>query len=319
MENKLELMIPITLTDIPALKINLKYIFKYLPVKKIVLIGADNIKNQLNDSRIEYINENEIYSQMKFENIKKILEGICGTGRRTGWYFQQFLKMAYATLCKDEYYLIWDGDTVPVRTIEFFDKKTNQPLLGYREHEKCDKPFYPVMDKLLPNKLLHKTAEESYICEHLLVNCDVMRNLISDIENNNSLKGCYFFEKILYAIPKRYINLSGFSEFEVYSTYVQRKYPQLYKERFWKNLRNGKTYFGNKPTASQYKWASEEFVSLSLEDFNTQYLISRLLCSGFFQRKFRFATIYRIINPIYNIRYSFRLWLRDIIYRGKEK
>ena len=314
----LELMIPITKTDVPALQHNIKYIFKYLPVKKIVLIGADNIKGILPDNlKIEYMNENELYPNMNFGNIKTLMEKLCGTGRRTGWYFQQFIKMAYATICKDDYYLIWDGDTTPITNIDFFDKNTEKPFLGYRGHEKCDEPFYPVMEILLPNHLLKKTVQESYIAEHMLVNCKIMCNLISDIEANDKINGKYFYEKILNAIDSKVLNLSGFSEFETYATYVQRKYPDFYIERFWKNLRNGKTFFGNNPSKEQYNWASKEFITLSLEDFDRQYLISKLLCSSFFQRKLSFSTVYNIINPIYKCVYSARLLLRNIIYRKK--
>lgn len=312
---KMELMIPITKTDVPALQHNIKYIFQYLPVKKIVLVGADNIKGILPENpQIEYMNENELYPEMNFGHIKEMMEKLCGTGRRTGWYFQQFIKMAYATICKDEYYLIWDGDTTPITHIDFFDKETGKPFLGYRGHEKCDAPFYPVMDKLLPNHLLKKTVQESYIAEHLLVNCDIMRKLITDIEANDEIEGKYFYEKILNAVDSKVLNLSGFSEFETYATYVQRKYPDFYVERFWKNLRNGKTFFGNNPSEEQYHWASKEFITLSLEDFDRQYLISKILCAPYFQKRVSFARIYGIINPIYKCIYSGRLWLRNIIY-----
>ena len=319
-DKKLELMIPITKTDVPSLKHNIEYIFKYLPVNKLVLISNEDITGILPSKyNITYLNENEIYPGMNFSSIKKIMEELCGTGRRTGWYFQQFIKMAYSTICKDEYYLIWDGDTVPITNIDFFDKETGKPFLAYRDHETCDAPFYPVMDKLLPNKLLHKTLQESYIAEHMLINCDIMRRLISDIEDNNGIKGSAFFEKILNAVDSTILNLSGFSEFETYATYVQKVYPDFYIERFWMNLRNGKTFFGDSPTQSQYKWASQKFVSMSLEDFDRQYLISKILCNDFFQKRFKFENIYNVINPIYKIRYSLRLKVRELVYAGRRK
>lgn len=318
--DKLELMIPITKTDVPALKHNIKYILKYLPVKRIILVGADNIRDLLSeDFPISYINENEIYKNMTYKNINVIMEKLCGTGRRTGWYFQQFIKMAYATICKDEYYLIWDGDTVPITNIDFFSAESGKPYLGYRNHEKCDEPFYPVMDVLLPNQLLHKTCQESYIAEHMLINCEIMKNLISDIENNDSINGTLFFEKILNAIDKEVLNLSGFSEFETYATYVQKTRPGFYEERFWVNLRNGKTFFGSNPDEEQYLWASEKFISLSLEDFDHQYIISKLLCNKFFRKHFKFKTIYNLINPFYKLRYGIRLWVRNIVYSGRTK
>ena len=40
----------------------------------------------------------------------------------TGWYYQQFLKMQYAFMCKDEYYMAWDGDTIPCRIVQMFSE-----------------------------------------------------------------------------------------------------------------------------------------------------------------------------------------------------
>ncbi len=317
---KIELMIPITKTDIPALKHNIMYILKYLPVKKIVLVGADDIKGMLSkDLPVSYINENEIYNNMTFKNISTLMKELCGTERRTGWYFQQFIKMAYATICEDEYYLIWDGDTVPITNIVFFNNENGKPYLGYRKHEKCDSPFYPVMDILLPDHLLHKTVQESYIAEHMLINCEIMKNLIADIESNELIEGTLFFEKILNAVDRKVLNLSGFSEFETYATYVQKTRPGFYEERFWTNLRNGKTFFGNDPCDEDYSWAAQNFIALSLEDFDHQYIISKLLCNSFFRKHCKFKTIYNIITPFYKIRYGIRLCVRNIVYSGRRK
>lgn len=316
--HNLELIIPITKTDAPALVHNIQYIMDYLPIKKIVLIGANDIRDVMpNNKLINYIDENTLYPGMDYEHIREMMIELCGTGRRAGWYFQQFIKMAYSTQCKDEYYLIWDADTTPITFIDFFDKDTGKPFLAFRRHEKCDEPFYPVMEKLLPDNVLKKNVQESYIAEHLLVNCRIMMELISDIEKNDSLKGNFFYEKILNAVDRRVLNLSGFSEFETYATYVQYRYPDFYIERFWKNLRNGKTYFGNNPTKEQYSWASGDFITLSLEDYDRQYLICKLLCSPFFQKRFGFDVIYGAINPLYKIIYSCRLWLREKIYECK--
>ena len=40
---------------------------------------------------------------------------------RTGWYEQQFLKMAYSRICNNEFYLIWDSDTFPIKPVNMFE------------------------------------------------------------------------------------------------------------------------------------------------------------------------------------------------------
>ena len=31
-----------------------------------------------------------------------------------GWYYQQFLKLQYARVCQDKYYMSWEGDTTTI-------------------------------------------------------------------------------------------------------------------------------------------------------------------------------------------------------------
>ena len=40
---------------------------------------------------------------------------------RPGWYYQQFLKMAFSNWSKSRYYMAWDADTIPLRKKEMFN------------------------------------------------------------------------------------------------------------------------------------------------------------------------------------------------------
>ena len=180
----------------------------------------------------------------------------------TGWYYQQFLKMQYALICSDEYYMVWDGDTIPCRKINMFTKDTKQPYIDLK-HE-YHPEYFETMGKVLPG--FRKVIERSFISEHMLIKCDIMKNLINDIEKNEDIKGEKFWEKILNAIEPKKIYDSSFSEFETYGTYVALRYPSVYKLRDWHSFRLGATFF-DKDTISDrdFEWLGKDFDAISFE------------------------------------------------------
>lgn len=310
---KLDVIIPIVKVDIPTFRGNLPYILKNLPVKRIILIGAKEVELLVNDlEEVYFINEDNIIPGLTLNKIKEIKKDISGTERRSGWYFQQFIKMAYAQICNDEYYLVWDSDTIPIKKIVFFDRN-GKPYLDYREHVKYDECFFRTQKVLMTNKKLNRTTDNSFICEHLLVNVHIMRNLLHDLEIFGTAQKKTFFENIMYSISKDLINLSGFSEFETYASYVMNEYSDTHILRYWKNLRNAGIYIGRNLSKSNVNWLSKSFEVISIEDFNPQWLICKLISWIDPNHKVQFSTIYRIIQPIYNITYNLRFKVRNFV------
>ena len=140
--------------------------------------------------------------------------------------------MQYSKICKQKYYLIWDSDTIPVKKINMFSKD-GIPFLDTKDeyHE----PYFSTMQRLIPE--LSKKNNYSFISEHMLINTKIMKNLIKRIENNANISGEYWFEKIINSIDKSDIGGRGFSEYEIYGTFVKEFYNESYKIRNWKSLR----------------------------------------------------------------------------------
>ena len=310
---KVDVIIPVLSRDLDVFLWGYNYIFENLPCKKIILIGDEQIEDKIKEiQNVFFINENTLVEGLNLSEIKAIKKRVSNSKRRAGWYFQQFLKIGYARICEDDYYLIWDADTIPINKIEMFDSN-GQPYIAYRNFVASDKCFNATQDRLLPNNSLHKTEHRSYIAEHLLVDVSVMNELLDRIESNNEITGDFFFEKIMYSIPRKVINVSGFSEFELYAAYVLKYHPNLYIQRKWKNLRNAKTFIGCSPNSIDLKWISKEFDVVSVEDFCSFWVICRILKYIDPQRKIKFKTVYKIINPLYIIVSKLRFFLRNII------
>ena len=311
---KLEVVIPIVKVDVPTFRNNLPYLLKYLPVKRVVLIGAKEIEPLINDlDNVEFQDENSIIPDLTLNKIKQIKKDISGTDRRSGWYYQQFLKMAYSFVCSDDYYLIWDSDTIPIKQMSFFDKDSGKPFLDYRDYVKYDECFFVTQNLLFPNEYLKKTLKWSFICEHLLVNSSIMRSLLKDLTNKGAAGKTTFYENVMHIIPRNLINLSGFSEFETYAAYVLKEYPDSHILRKWNNLRNAGIYIGHDLSESHTKWIAECYDVISVEDFNPQWTICKLFLRIDSKHRISFKRFSRYIQFFYNFIYDIRFKVRNII------
>ena len=179
---------------------------------------------------------------------------------RVGWYLQQFLKMAYSRICKNEYYLIWDSDTIPIKRIQMFEN--GHPIFDMKTEHHI--PYFITMSRLIQDL---KFMNFSYISEHMIIKTEYMKNLLKDIENKNNITGKMFWEKIIMSIDKKDITKSGFSEYETFGSYVDTKYPTFYTHRAWRSLRKPETYFGNidKFHDKDINRLSKDFDSITIE------------------------------------------------------
>ena len=310
-----DIIVPIAKNDVNALLNSLPYIKRQLPETEIKVIANVDVKDILKDvTDVEFIDENSMIPGMDFSTVKRIIGARYPKAeRRTGWYFQQFLKLGYARICEKEYFLTWDSDTLPLTGIGFFNEE-EKPYLDVLPPVAEDAAYSVTIGNLWPNGSVKKHHDVSYIAEHMMFKTDVVREMLNEIEANGVLEGETFYEKILNAVPISELNLSGFSEFETYAAYVTSKKPALYDMRKWKNLRHGKVYFGEQPSQAQLDWVAEKFDVVSLEDFDHQWFVCKWLCKDANVKKWTFSQVYNVVEPwvkfIYNIRMVIRKYVR---------
>ena len=266
---KYDLIIPINPLDVQKFMKHKIFYEKFLNFTNIILITSLDAKKFIeNDSSIIFINEDIIIQKEKINEFLNKTRFIMIN--RVGWYEQQFIKMAYARICKNEYYLVWDADTIPIKFIEMF--KNEQPFFDMKmEHHF---PYFNTMERIIP-KLNY--VNKSFISEHMIIKTDFMKSLLDNIEMNHKLTGKLFWEKILFAIDINDINGSGFSEYETYGTYVNTRYPNAYIQRNWHSLRDAERYFGEPENLNlnDINWLSQDYHALSFEywtPFNIQNL-----------------------------------------------
>jgi Family of unknown function (DUF6492) len=164
-----------------------------------------------------------------------------GTPLRSGWYFQQFLKMSISNLPDTaDHYLIWDSDTILLRSPTFFDPDGTVLINPKIEDHK---PYFEVLKKTLG---MEKQVDFSFISEHLMINKSYMSKLIHSFTTKASGETSWV-ELILNSIDDDSLGASGFSEFETYGNFIALNYKDSFKCRSIKSTRNGALHFGMNP------------------------------------------------------------------------
>ena len=92
-----DVVMPILKRDWPAAQVNLPFVFKNLPIRRLVVLSGADLEPLLpRDERIVFVNENELMEGLTLASVKKAMYARIYTDKRAGWYFQQFLKLGYA-------------------------------------------------------------------------------------------------------------------------------------------------------------------------------------------------------------------------------
>ena len=234
---KMSLVVPIISRDFEKISLNFKFYKRYINcIYNLVLIGDKKIRKLIRKKKsnfeitLNFINEKKLLKVDKIKNLikKRNKHAI----NRSGWYIQQFLKMQYCKVCNDKYYLIWDGDTIPIKEVKMFSNY-GKPILDVKTE--YHKQYFITMKKIFPE--LGKKYNYSFISEHMLIKTEMMKNLINRIEINNKIVGDTWYEKIINSIDEKDLEYSGFSEFETYGTFVNHYYKKIYYIRRWRSLR----------------------------------------------------------------------------------
>ena len=273
MNEKFDTIIVVVPNDFLRLRSNYKRLLKYLPSEHLYFVGNEEVGRLVEETdfgdardRVGFINENDIIPFDKVNAVmQKHMEGILGGENvprgYTGWYYQQFLKMEYYKYSNNEYYMSWDGDTVPTKEFSMF-KEDGSPFLDMK-HE-LNEYYFETMSVLIPG--LKKFVEPSFISEHMLFKASIMKQMIEKIEGNDKLLGDTYYEKIIRCIEPGKINLGAFSEFETYGSFLCLTAPYIYRLREWHSFRlAGEFYDPETIDEEDYKWLSRDFDAISFE------------------------------------------------------
>lgn len=227
----------------------------FLPSSTVVITkNSDRAKKALEDLPVKIVDENQVFEGLTFEAVRKL------NAEKTGWYFQQFLKMAYSYICQNDFYFICDGDTVPLNPLCLYQ---NGKTVFIKKGEYFA-PYFNMIDILFDGKV-KRDVNFSFIAECMLIDKRVMAALINDIENNDKISGGTFFEKILNQILLAKLRGRDFSEYETYGNYVNTYYKNSYTIQELPTLREGMKFFNKLPEDYILYYLSRDFDMVSFE------------------------------------------------------
>ena len=313
-----DVVMPILMRDWPAAQINLPYVFRNLPAKRVVVVSSRQLEPLLpKDPRLSFVCEDDLLPGLTLQAVKDIMQERTYSTHRSGWLFQQFLKLGYARLCEDPAYITWDADTVPVRPVSFENEKGQ---LLFTLKEEYNPPYFETMENLLG---LKKAVKESFIAENMIFDTALVKQMLEEMEANDRLSGKSFWEKILWAIPEESLQKSGFSEFETFGTYAVTRAPGRYELRRLATLRSGKNILGERPTPAMLDWAAESYDTISMEKFSVSTPLRFLAASERYRKNHtamqleEYKNQFRIIPAVYG--WATHLWPNFKIWGGKCK
>lgn len=277
-------IIMVTPPKIDILKISFPYLLKNLgnDLNKIILVANDSNRPIIekafgNENRVEFLNEEAIMEGLTLAKIKSIMYSICGKTSRAGWYYQQFLKMAYSYICRDDFYLVFDSDTIPLHPIPYFGEDKKPSFITKIEYHK---PYFDTIEVLFDGKVSRVNEKESFIAENMMISKTIMQEMIERIMSNDHLTGMTFYERIMHAIDSSIIRATGFSEFETYGNYVMTYHSDEYHKIKLRTQRLGAFIVGDHPTAEQLEWVSHDYDIISIEPFGRRWLAKYTMRPG---------------------------------------
>lgn len=153
---------------------------------------------------------------------------------RFGWYLQQFLKLAAVReITHHSSAIIWDADTVPLRSIQFFTDNFDPIFfVGTENHL----PYFAAIERVLG---LEKYEDFSFIAQNFPVKKEFGQAFFSTLEVN----GEKWFEPLIAGID--FAENSGFSEYETMGTFMSHRFRSSFhfQKKAW--LRNGWLIFSS--------------------------------------------------------------------------
>lgn len=182
--------------------------------RKIFLLSRKNFFPE--DKEVSFIDENI------FPFNKKDIEKYAPPGR-TGWYFQQFLKLYFLNVTGKKVLdnvLVIDADLIFLKKTKFFEG--NKPLynieIGYHQ------PYYDILKKVFGfGKQNHRFSGTTH---HMLYQRKYINEIIKETKKT---KGKEFWKVVMENIDKK--TISGFSEQDLYFNYMLKKHPDKIKIR----------------------------------------------------------------------------------------
>ncbi|UVI28260.1 DUF6492 family protein [Paenibacillus spongiae] len=220
--SRIDIFIPAIEKDLGTLPYVIDSAKKYIqhPIDRIYVVSPDsvNIKSVCQRKGCTFVNERTLLPITKAD-----IHYSSKNWDRSGWLYQQLLKLSGSKLGTQENYLVMDADTVLIRPHTF--------LIGRKPVFYCRKwsqeEYFRTYRKLMGK---NKTSSSSFVAHYMLFNKAKVEELKKTIAAKH---GTHWYNAIIRSIDKT--NQFGFSEYETYGNYIHSTQPGQLIKRSAKN------------------------------------------------------------------------------------
>lgn len=245
----------------------------------IIAIASKEIKEDILNLGIGFLDEDSLLTNLSFTKIKSLLLD----STHTGWFFQQFLKMAYSFVCKEEFYLSWDCDSLLIKEMVI-----DKPFLNALPAKiPINHPYYNTIRELLDVSL---DNTKQFMCEFMLFNKPIIQNLCEALNKQNKEE---FYLPILDLVNKDNKTFS-FSEFETYGNYALKYH--MYELRFYPIYRCGGRFYHEIPSLEDelLKEFAKTYYLLQFNHWDNIKPYAKILRNRFLRKLVGFKNLMRI-------------------------
>jgi hypothetical protein len=251
----IDIIIPVVEKDLSTLPLAIRSLRENVkhPIAEIIVVGpkSEKIKLLCNEEDCRYLNEETILPITK-DSINYTVNGV----RRSGWLFQQLLKLSGDEVSSKEYFLAADADTILIRPHTFLNNKGKVLLLYSDEHHL---PYFEAYNQLTG---LRAQSPVSFVSHYMLFHKPKLRALKKMIEEKNDMK---WYDAIIRCTNKA--EMSGFSEYETYGNFVLSTYPGSVRMMYSFNLRLSRSKVEELPQLTEE--LGHRYRSISFHEYNS--------------------------------------------------
>ena len=203
----IDILIPAIEKDLATLPHVINSLRRYVrhPISNIYIVspGSSRIRNLCSRKGCIFVDETTV---LPFT--KKDIKYSSSRWNRSGWLYQQLLKMNGDHVCRENFFLVIDADTVLIRPHRF--RSGGKNIFYCRSWSQPE--YFRTYRKLLGAAA---PSPRSFVTHYMLFEKSRLASLKREIEARH---GMTWHAAILHCIDRK--KQFGFSEFETYANYV---------------------------------------------------------------------------------------------------
>lgn len=220
---EIDVLIPVSEKDIEVLGLTIESIRKFSlnRIANIYLVAKNTPKIRFfaKENNCLFIDEDGVCN-VKLNQIYYSFKGV----DRSGWLFQQLIKLNWDKISQKKNCLILDADTIFLGPQIFVDEKK----LFFNCSDEFHQPYFECFEKILNEKRL---LPLSFISHYMIFDRESTLELKQEIE-----KKCKMNWE--FAILKNCTQdtISGFSEYETYGHFLYNRKREMLDISYWRNI-----------------------------------------------------------------------------------